>query len=80
MTLHIGKNRQSPYTIEQHQQVLAAAIESCNINPYRLVWHYLHVSVMRHGSISEAAERLGLHRRTVQRILGKREPRNANAS
>lgn len=74
MRIGISPNRLSTYTLEQHQEILRAAIESCDMNPYRITWHYLRAAMLKHGNVSRAADRLGLHRRTAQRILAKKEP------
>ena len=74
MRPNISPDRQSPYTLEQHQQIIAAATASGIISPYRLVWHYVHSAVLRAGSLSSAAREMGLGRRTVQRIMAKKEP------
>jgi two-component system response regulator RegA len=40
-----------------------------------LVYHYVHAAVAAcRGNISEASRRLGMHRRTVQRILASSVP------
>ncbi len=45
------------------------------MSPDRVRWEYIHRAYERYGrNISETARRLGMHRRTLQRILSKRSP------
>jgi two-component system response regulator RegA len=55
--------------------VLQEAITSFDVNPYALEWHYVHLAFKTNdNNVSETARALGMHRRTVQRILEKRSP------
>jgi two-component system response regulator RegA len=46
------------------------------LSPDRLEWeHIQRVLAEHHGNITATAEALGMHRRTLQRKLGKRPPR-----
>jgi two-component system response regulator RegA len=54
----------------------ASALPSTPIHPRRLEWEHLQRVLAEHqGNVSAAARALGLHRRTLQRKLGKRPVR-----
>lgn len=57
-----------------HRVAMEAALEGLDAHPDWLIWHYVHAAVERHGDISKAARALGMHRRTLQRVLHKRCP------
>lgn len=54
--------------------VAVVAAERMNVHPDFLVWHYLRAAIQHHGDISKAARALHMHRRTIQRIMGKNCP------
>ena len=57
-------------------QPLASGITPKPMTAHRARWEHIHrVLVLCNHNISEASRRLGLHRRTLQRILAKRAPR-----
>jgi two-component system, response regulator RegA len=54
----------------------APSIPTLPLSAERLRWEYIQrVYEQCSRNVSEAARRLGMHRRTLQRILGKRAPR-----
>lgn len=63
-----------PAAIEEHVAVTSRALSELNVNPDYLLWHYVRGAIVRHGSISEAARQLSMHRRTLQRIIMKKCP------
>jgi ActR/RegA family two-component response regulator len=71
----IKTTRITEITAEEHAAVLQEAITSFDVNPYALEWHYVHLAFKTNdNNVSETARALGMHRRTVQRILEKRSP------
>ncbi len=71
-----------PVSIEELLHALGKQEKNPDIPPAaepmsvrRAAWEHVHRVVQEaDGNISEAARRLGMHRRTVQRILNKRPP------
>lgn len=60
--------------MDQHDR--GAAPEANPLSADRVRWEYIQRMFEACGrNVSETARRLGMHRRTLQRILGKRAPR-----
>lgn len=58
---------------DNHIEIISAALVDFNVNPYRILWHYLWAAFKHYdGNISLTGERLSLPRRTVQRKLLER--------
>lgn len=56
-----------------HAAELARLIDAKDQPADLIAWHYLRAAVQAcGGNVSLAAERLGMHRRTVQRMLDRR--------
>lgn len=72
-TSHESALDREPPTAENHTTVLLIAHE-LDAHPDYLLWHYLRAAIVKHGNISAAARALSMHRRTVQRIIGKNCP------
>ncbi len=70
------KDRASHHSVAEHRAFVEGALQNFDQNPYRVLWHYMQASFKRHGlNLSEAADSMKMHRRTLQRKLGKREPK-----
>jgi len=69
----------APEDVARALLVTERTLPSPSENPMsaaRVRWeHIQRVLELCHGNVSEAARRLSMHRRTLQRILGKRAPR-----
>lgn len=60
-------------TIEEHRKAIAEALERFDMPFGEFGWRYLQAAMLAHGSnISEVARKLGMHRRTLQRMLEKK--------
>jgi two-component system response regulator RegA len=58
---------------------LAAAITEMRATPYAIAWLYLRAAHDLTGkNVTETARRLGMHRRTVQRLLPKKQPKRVS--
>lgn len=65
--------RVSPLTVDEHKAFIADAVENMTATPQDVARHYLHIVFKQNGcSVSRAARTMGLHRRTVQRMLDKK--------
>ena len=54
---------------------LAAAVQTFHATPHELAWLYVKAAHRECGrNVSETARRLGMHRRTVQRMLAAKRP------
>lgn len=52
---------------------LRSAVDNLDANPYRVLWLYVQATLAHcGGNQSAAARRLGMHRRTLQRIIERR--------
>jgi ActR/RegA family two-component response regulator len=61
---------------DTHRGDLQRSLTSLVLTPEQVRWHYIHlVYETHHRNVSETARQLGMHRRTLQRILGKTKPR-----
>ncbi|KKB80803.1 hypothetical protein VW35_00920 [Devosia soli] len=59
-----------------HLEQLQAGIASMNMPPQAVQFHYARaVLAAEKGSISAAARRMGIHRRTLQRMMEKNAPK-----
>lgn len=66
---------------DEHHGAIIAALRTRTLNPDLLRWHYIQLTLERNeGNVSETARQLGMHRRTLQRIRGKRQPPKARAN
>lgn len=60
----------------QHIERLNAGIASLRLSPSEMQFHYVRaVLASEGGCITRAAKRMGVHRRTLQRMLNKRAPK-----
>ena len=57
-----------------HTAIVHRIIENMDAPADELMWHYVHAAYQRYGTIIGTARALGMHRRTVQRLL-KRQPK-----
>ena len=54
---------------------LTAAVEAFHATPHEIAWLYVRAAHRECGrNVSETARRLGMHRRTVQRMLAAGRP------
>lgn len=54
---------------------IRAALETFDVNPFRICWLYVHAAFAHHGhSVSGTARALGMSRRTMQRQLQSKAP------
>lgn len=61
------------------EAMVRSAAATLTLNPYQLVWHYCRAALDKHqGNVSATARALGMHRRTLQRILTQRRPEALN--
>ncbi|KKB81032.1 hypothetical protein VW35_02365 [Devosia soli] len=61
---------------QSHAQRLHAGISSLSLSPSEVQFHYVRaVLAAEGGCVTTAARRMGLHRRTLQRMLDKRGPK-----
>lgn len=66
-------DRVSPMSVKDHEDFLANAIHAGDVDPQDVARHYLHLVFKRNGcNVSETARKLGMHRRSLQRILDKK--------
>lgn len=68
----IADHRVTPLNFIQHEYLLEEAIEWENMHPDEFRWHYVQKALKRRDmNVSQTARDLGLHRRTLQRMLDK---------
>lgn len=61
-----------------HRGELDRSLRSLVLTADQVRWHYIHlVYETHHRNVSETARQLGMHRRTLQRILSKTKPRRS---
>ncbi|ODT50280.1 MAG: hypothetical protein BGO80_04015 [Devosia sp. 63-57] len=59
-----------------HHAALQQAIDLLDLSPNEVAFHYVRAALAAEGGcISATARRLGIHRRTLQRMLGKARPK-----
>ncbi|UYN98375.1 MAG: hypothetical protein KIT02_10395 [Devosia sp.] len=59
-----------------HHAALRRAMVTLDLSPSELQFHYVRAVLDEEdGCISATARRLGIHRRTLQRMLDKRSPK-----
>lgn len=61
-------------TVGNVHEVATAAVAALDVHPDFLVWNYVRAAIVKHGTISEAARALSMHRRTLQRVISKNCP------
>lgn len=64
----------NPTLAENNHAIAMGCVEVLGAHPDYLLWHYVRAAVVHHGSISQASKVLHMHRRTVQRIVGRKCP------
>lgn len=58
-----------------HHQAVQTFAQTLTASPRELVFHYVRaVLAEEKGCVMATARRLGMHRRTLQRMLGKSKP------
>lgn len=58
-----------------HDRAIRTALISLSVNPDLVRWHYIQAAFDEcDGNVSQTARRLGMHRRTLQRILQSKPP------
>lgn len=67
--------------LSDHIAKLRQAVTRVDLTPDELRWHYIQLAFHSHGrNVSHTAKALGMHRRTLQRVLGKKAPVRVGAS
>ncbi|HEV7293078.1 MAG TPA: helix-turn-helix domain-containing protein [Devosia sp.] len=62
--------------MSDHQTRLRSILVTLDAPPSEVLFHYVRATLEEcDGCISEAARRLGMHRRTLQRMLLKKAPK-----
>lgn len=62
-------------TSADHIAHLRQAVTRLDLTPDQLRWHYVQLALATNdGNVSTTARKLGMHRRTLQRMLGKNPP------
>lgn len=57
----------------EHEYFLEEATELCDMHPDAFRWHYVQMAFKRNNlNVSRTARQLGMHRRTLQRMLDTR--------
>lgn len=60
----------------QHIERLSIGVASLRLSPSEMQFHYIRaVLASEGGCVTRAAKRMGLHRRTLQRMLHKSGPK-----
>lgn len=60
---------------DTHKARICKAVIDLDLTPDQLRWHYIQLVHESHGrNTSETARQLGMHRRTLQRILAGCQP------
>lgn len=62
--------------INEHQAAVTIAASNFALTAEQVRWHYIHLVHENYGrNTSETARQLGMHRRTLQRVLAKSMPK-----
>lgn len=62
--------------MNRHLDHLNAGMASLSLSPSEMQYHYVRaVLAAEKGCISSAARRMGMHRKTLQGMLGKKAPK-----
>lgn len=58
-----------------HDDAIKRALISLDVNPNLVRWHYIQAALEECDfNVAATARRIGMHRRSLQRMLGKGEP------
>lgn len=69
-----------PNSVAGHMATLQTAITRHDLTPAQLRWHYIQMVFLHQGRrVAPTARVLGMHRRTLQRMLAKGCPGRAEA-
>ena len=64
-----------PFFPPTASEELTIAVSAFDATPYEIAWLYVRAAHRECGrNVSETARRLGMHRRTVQRMLSAKRP------
>ncbi|SFV31237.1 Homeodomain-like domain-containing protein [Devosia crocina] len=64
-----------------HIATLRQAVLRMDLTPEQVRWHYIQLAHHSTGrNVTKTAEKLGIHRRTLQRVLAKRLPTRSEVS
>lgn len=68
-------------SLADHIATLQRAITRVDLTPNQLRWHYIQLAFCVHGgNVSHTARALGMHRRTLQRMLAANAPGRVGAN
>jgi DNA-binding NtrC family response regulator len=64
-----------PAALPPYEKQLRKALEDMTATPYQIMWLYVRAARERHkGNLTHTARAIGVHRRTLQRLLQSKMP------
>ena len=73
-------NQVSTSALSDHIAALRQAVIRIDLTPAQVRWHYIHLAYHTNGrNAARTAAALGVHLRTVQRVLAKSQPSRGEA-